>query len=220
MRLPLRLLIASFAAFAAFASFGCDPHAAPSAPVFESVRARLAAGDTRLLVDADRSAGTLTALRRVVGETWEAGLVELAPEQGELVVSATGPAGEATIERLSFTLAPIDVPHRIFGTEVALTDVRVQLATPIPAATTWTGDDGARLRAELPLELAWALRVEDTTVPLGAPDLPSVAVDLELGGDGAFVQADIRIAAGGALWSWANLVALHDLHLVLAAETP
>ena len=196
----------------------CNPQEAPSAPGPESVRARLTASDTRLMFSAADSAGTVTAQRRVAGETCETGLVDLVLDQGEVVASADDD-GDVTIEKLSFTLAPIAIPHSVFDRDAALANVRVELVTPAVAATTWTDDDAARLSATLDLKLSWALRIDTTTSPLGSPDLPPVTVEVELGGDGSFVHADVRAIAAGELWSWANLIKLQDLNLVLAADT-
>ena len=164
------------------------------------------------------SAGTITAERRIAGDTWETGLVDLRIDQGEVVASADD-AGTITIEKLSFNLAPIAIPASVFNREAALTDVRVELVEPVVTTTTWTDDDQAQLRATLDLELSWALTIGGSTSHLGSPDLPPVTVEVDVVGDGSFVHADVRAVAAGELWSWANLIKLHDLNLVLAADT-
>ena len=182
------------------------------------MRDRLAAGDTRMMFSAADSAGTITAQRRVAGDTWETGIVDLTLDQGAVVASAADD-GTITIEALSFTLAPIAIPQSVFDRDAAFTNVRVELVAPVVATTTWIDDHQARLRAELDLGLSWALRIESSTSPLGSPELPPVTVDVELVGDGSFVHADVRAIAAGELWRWADVIALHDLNLVLAAET-
>lgn len=197
----------------------CNTQNAPAAPGPDSVRDRLDDGDTRLMLSTADSAGTIAAQRRVAGDTWASGLVDLSIDQGEVVMSADR-SGEITIERMSFTLAPIPIPHSVFGRDVWLSHVRAQLTAPVATTTTWTSEDEAQARAVLDLKLAWALTIETTTSPLGSPDLPPVAVTLDVTGDGSFVHTNVRAVAGGELWSWASLIKLYDLNLVLAAETP
>jgi hypothetical protein len=164
------------------------------------------------------SAGTITAQRRIAGDQWETGLVDLTLDQGEVVASADA-TGAITIEKLSFTLAPIAIPREVFDRDAAFTNVRVELAEPTVATTTWIDDDQATLRASLALELSWALRIDNSTSSLGSPELPPVSVEVELMGDGSFVHADVRAAAPGEVWSWASVLKLQDLSLVLAADT-
>ena len=196
----------------------CNTQNAPSAPGPESVRDRLDDGDTRLMFSTADSAGTITAQRRVAGDAWETGLVDLRLDQGEVIASADGD-GTITIEKLSFNLAPISIPASVFNREASLSHVRIELMAPTVTTTTWTDDDEAHLRATFDLELSWALTIDNTTSHLGSPDLPPVTVEVDVVGDGAFVHADVRAIAAGELWSWANLIKLHDLNLVLAAET-
>lgn len=196
----------------------CNAQQAPSAPGPETLRDRLEAADTRMMFSTADSAGTITAQRRVAGDSWETGIVDLTIDQGAVVASAADD-GAITIEALSFTLAPIAIPHSVFGRDAAFTNVRVELMAPAVAATTWIDDHEATLRASLELELSWALRIENSTSSLGSPDLPPVTVDVDLVGGGSFVHADVRAIAAGELWRWADVIALHDLNLVLSADT-
>jgi hypothetical protein len=184
-----------------------------------SVRERLVEQPTRLMISTAESAGTITAERRVSGSTWETGLVDLQIDQGEVVASADAATGNVTIESLSFTLKPIAIPETVFNRAAQLSNVRGVLKAPARVMTAWADDDSAHLGASLDLAFSWALTVDSNTIDLGEPDLPPVSIDIELTGDGSFVHADVKAGAAGELWSWAGLIKLEDLHLVLAAET-
>ncbi|MBA3818056.1 MAG: hypothetical protein H0X17_04145 [Deltaproteobacteria bacterium] len=203
-----------------FASAACNtqrvdpPDAAPA-----SVHERLREGDTRLLLSPRESAGTITAQRKIAGGTWEVGLVDLVVDNGELVASADA-TGAITIERFSVALAPIAIPPAVFGRDASLSNVRAELEAPVVVTTSWIDDDEARATATFDLAFSWALTVEGSTAQLGAPDLPPVTVELGLTGDGTVVHAELRATATGELWSWAGLVKLGDLHLIVGADTP
>ncbi|MDQ3368020.1 MAG: hypothetical protein M3680_21550 [Myxococcota bacterium] len=184
-----------------------------------SVRERLTAGDTRLLLSPRESAGTITVQRKIAGGTWETGLVDLAVDNGELVASADA-SGVITLERFAVALAPITIPPAVFGRDASLSNVRAELEAPVVVTTTWVDDDEARATATFELAFSWALTVEGSTAQLGSPDLPPVTVELGITGDGTFVHAELRAAATGELWSWAGLVKLGDLHLIVGAATP
>lgn len=170
------------------------------------------------MLSTDASAGTITAQRRVAGDMWETGLVDLRFDQGEVIASANAD-GKITIDSLSFTLHPIAIPRSVFNRDAWFSNVRAVLMSPASAETTWTDDNEARVRATLDVKLSWAITIETSTSPLGSPDLPPLTVDVDVTGDGAFIHAGVRALAAGELWSWANVIALHDLNLVLAADT-
>lgn len=182
------------------------------------MREHLETEDARLLIAPATSAGSITAERRA-HDGWHAGLVDLSIETGELVVGADGD-GVITLEKLGVWLGPIEIPPSVFGNEAQLTRVRLELPRPQRLVVTWTGDDEARIATELELELSWALTVDGSTTSLGAPDLPPLPLDLVLTGNGARVHAEVRAQSPGELWSWADLVRLEDLSLILDAATP
>lgn len=191
--------------------------AAPSDPP-ASVRDRLEREATSLAVVAADSAGAITAQRRANGG-WSAGLVDLRIEGGELIASADG-EGAITVEQLAVALGPIDIPESVLGYGAQLTDVEVSLVAPTRLVTTWEGDDAGTAHADLDLALAWSLVNHGSTSPLGSPDLPPVPVELVVTGNGDFVHAELRVRAPGELWSWADLIKLEDLTLIVAAATP
>ena len=184
-----------------------------------SVRERLETDPPRLLWNAGESAGSITVQRRLGGGAWEAGLADLAIDQGEIVTSADADTGEVTIEKLSFTLKDIEIPATVFNRQASLSRVRGELAAPAIVKTAWANDNDVQLTAALDLSFSWALTVEGNTAELGAPDLPPVTLAIHVTGDGSYVRADVDAGAAGELWSWAGLVKLENLNLVLGGET-
>jgi hypothetical protein len=197
----------------------CAASAPPSDNPPASVRERLETEPTRLLMSSADSAGTITAeLRDHTG--WQSGLVDLQVSDGELVVSADA-SGALTVERFGLGLEPIAIPDSVFGNPAEMKNVRLALAEPAPiAAPVWSSDDDAvTASASVSLTLTWALAVDGSTIPLGSPSLPPVPVDLSLTGDGTIVHGEVRVQQQGELWSWADLVKLENLSLVLSAST-
>ena len=172
-----------------------------------------------MLWTAGESAGTITVQRRLGGGAWEAGLVDLKIDQGEVVASADPATGEITIEKLAFQLEDIAIPASVFNREAALSKVRAELTAPVRVETVWSSDDAAHLTAALDLAFSWALTVNGSTAELGAPDLPPVQLTIDVTGNGSVVHVDVDASATGLLWSWAGLVKLEDLNLVLSGVT-
>jgi hypothetical protein len=191
--------------------------AAPSDPP-ASVRERLEREATSLAVIAPESAGAVTAQRRANGG-WSAGLVDLRIESGELIASAADD-GAITVEHLAIAVGPIDIPESVLGYGAQLTDIEVSLVAPTRLVTTWDGNDAGTAFADLDLALAWSLVNHGSTSPLGSPNLPPVPVELVVTGNGELVRAELRVRAPGELWSWADLIKLEDLTLIVAAATP
>jgi len=198
--------------FAACAAEVSDPETPAS------VRDYLERGDVDLAVSAPDSAGAITAARKT-GDGWVPGLTDLAIEGGSVTVSADGD-GTLTISDLAIDVGPIVIPASVLGYEVELTDIHVGQVSPFKAVPAWTDDNEAHASTSVDLSLAWSLTNHGTTSPLGAPDLPPVPVVIDLTGDGRGVHAELRVQAPGTLWSWANLIELGDLTLILVAETP
>ncbi len=182
-----------------------------------SVRERLD-DQTRLLVAAAGSGGSITAERHVAGAEWAGGEVDLQIENGELVVSSDAP-GALTLEAMQVTFKPLQIPAGVFGGKDAqLTHVRIDLKHELRAPAQWVSDDEVHLIANLDLGLAWELTLDGNPAPLGSPKLPLVPVELVLTGDGEHVRAELRAHAPGELWSWAGLVKLSELELGLGAS--
>lgn len=194
----------------------CAANVASGPPEFDSVHERLAHEPTRLFLSSTESAGSVTAERRL-SSGWQTGLVDLHIDNGELVLSSTK-AGTITIERFGVGLQPIDLPADVVANG-QLTNVRAQLATPVTVDAKWLDDDTASGTAVLALDLSWTLSINGSGLPLGTPRLPPVAVDLELSGNGSSIHGELRAHAGGEIWSWADLVKLEDLSLVLGSST-
>ena len=186
-------------------------------PTPMSMRERLAS-ETRLLMVAPESGGVITA-ERWTHDGWQAGIVDLHVDTGELVAAADE-AGAITVARFGLGLQPIDLPESLFERPARMVNVRVDLGESVRSReVTWAGDDAATAKLELGLTMSWALDIGGGPQPLGMPELPPVPVTLELTGDGTVVHGALRGNAPGELWSWADLVKLHDLTLVLAAQT-
>jgi len=198
----------------------CNAQIVDSSDSPASVRERLTEQPTRLLWTAAESAGSITVMRRLGGGTWETGLADLKIDQGEVVASADPATGTVTIEKLSVVLEDIAIPPSVFNREASLSHVRAELTAPALVTTTWIDDDEAELSTSLDLAFSWALTVEGNTAELGSPDLPPVSLRFHVTGDGSFVHVDVDAGAAGELWSWAGLVKLQDLNLVLRGETP
>jgi hypothetical protein len=195
----------------------CAANVASGPPEFDSVQDRLEHDPARLLISAADSAGTITAERRL-HDGWQTGLVDLKVDNGELVLSSSK-TGTITVERFGLGFQPISLPSDVVANG-QLDHVRVELAAPVAIETTWADDDTASATAKVQLSLTWSLSINGSGLPLGNPTLPAMPVELSLTGDGTVVRAELRAQAMGEVWSWADLVKLHDLSLVLSASTP
>jgi hypothetical protein len=196
----------------------CATSSLPSGdPSYDSVRARLAAGPTRLFMAGRDSAGTVTA-RRWTSGGWIEGDTPLVIESGELT-AAVDAAGTLRLATFSVGVAPIEIPQEVFNKSAQLSDVRIALTAPAMGAVTWSGDDAATARLPMTLDLGWSITVNGGKTPLGSQHLPPVDVDVTLAGDGDHVEASVALATSGELWSWAGLLQLSHLELTLDAST-
>jgi hypothetical protein len=190
------------------------PSAPPDAPA--SAHARLSSAPARLWIPPRELAGAITAERRD-RDAWSGATVDLAIARGELVLAADG--DDVLVDDLELVLAPLALPDGLFDAHAELTELRVELAAPARASARWTDDDdAATFTAALALSLHWTLALDGSTVPLGAPQLPPIPVDVAVHGDGAAMEAELRLHAPGELWSWAGLVRLRELQLDVGAR--
>lgn len=211
MRTTLLLVLAFLSISAA-----CTDNPRDAASPELTLRDRLEADDTRLFVTSDRSAGSIRA-ERLVGHAWETGLVDLHLTTGELVVRAAG--GALAIEHFALSLAPIDIPATITGHFAQLVDVRAELRRPVLTPITWSTDDtSATATAKLELELGWAIAVDGTRIDLGAPTLPPLPFELRIDGTADRPHAELRLRASGEVWSWASVVRLLNLFLLVGVD--
>lgn len=188
-----------------------DPPAPPPASMRELLEA-----PTRLQVTAAESGGSITAERKV-GPGWNAGLVDLQIENGELLVSSDT-RDALTVEGMQIVFKTLQIPDGVFGdTHAEMTDVRIDLMNETTAAAVWTSDNEAHVTAMLDITLSWTLSLGGSPAPLGSPKLPPVPVEIVLTGDGEHVTADVRAHASGELWTWAGLVKLSELELSIGA---
>jgi hypothetical protein len=190
--------------------------AEPPPPPPATVRERLEE-PTRLLVTAAESGGTITAERKIA-LGWDTGLVDLGIENGELIVSSDA-GNSLTIDGFQVSFLPLDIPPGVFGaTHAQLTHVRLDLMNEYRAPAVWTSSNEVHQTAMLDITLNWTLALDGAPAPLGSPKLPPVPVEIVLTGDGDQVSAEIRANAPGELWTWAGLIKLSELKLVLGAQ--
>ena len=209
MRYGLLLLLVSSACNTDLAG---PPEVSPPATVRERLE-----DQTQLLVTASASGGAITAERHVAGGEWMGGTVDLLIENGELLVSSDAP-NALTVDGLQVSFKPLQIPAGVFGgRDAQLTHVRIDLKNDLRAAAEWVTDNEVHLQANLDLALSWELTLDGTPAPLGSPKLPLVPVEIVLTGDGEHVTAEVHAHAPGELWSWAGLVKLSELQLVLGA---
>jgi hypothetical protein len=210
MRYGLLLLLVSSACNTDLAS---PPEVSPPATVRERLE-----DQTQLLVTAASSGGAITAERHVSGGEWTGGTVDLVIENGELLVSSDA-RNALTVDGLQVSFKPLQIPAGVFGGKDAqLTHVRIDLKTELRAAAEWVNDNEVHLQANLDIALSWELALDGTPAPLGSPKLPLVPVEIVLTGNGEQVTAELHAHAPGELWSWAGLVKLSELQLVLGAS--
>ena len=188
----------------------------PPAPPPATVRERLER-PTHMQVSAAESGGAITAERKV-GMGWESGLVDLGIENGELIVSSDA-RDALTVDGMQFVFKPLEIPPGVFGSSHAqLINVRLELMNEHRASAVWTSDNEVHLTAMLDLTLNWTLSLDGSPAPLGSPMLPAVPVEIALTGDGEQVSAELRAHAPGEFWSWAGLIKLSELQLVVGAD--
>ena len=188
----------------------------PPEPPPASMRERLA-DLTRLQVAPAASSGSVMVGKKDAG-AWETSGVALAIENGELFVSSDAPDA-VTLEGFQVSFAPFALPAGTFGEHDArLEHVRVDVETATRAPAVWTSDNHVTLALELAITLSWTLTIDGSPTPLGSPRLPLVPIELSLSGDGQVIDAELRATAPGDLWSWAGLIKLGELQLVVGAE--
>lgn len=206
--------LASFCLFLPFvAACGADL----GEPQPTTVRERLERDVTELAIAPDASAGAVTASRKT-SQGWVPGLADLKISAGSIALSADA-EGTVTLEDAGLDIAPIEIPDTVLGYAVRFEDIHIGLVEPMKVVVGWSGDDEARGETIIELSLAWSLTNHGTTSPLGSPDLPPVPAELRLSGTGTDVHAELRVHAPGQLWSWANLLELGDLSLIVAADS-
>ncbi len=212
------MMMRSVLAVAVLGTGACSMATGPeSGDAYDSVRARLADGPTRLFMGGEASEGLVTA-RRWTSGGWIEGDTPLVIENGELTASVDA-SGKVSLASFEVGIAPIEIPEEVFKKPAQLSDVRVKLTAPATAAAMWSSDDAATVTLPMTLDLGWSITINGGKTPLGSQHLPPVDVLLTLGGDGELVEASVALAASGELWSWAGLLEMTHLDLSLAAAT-
>ena len=184
---------------------------------FDSVRDRLADGPTRLYVGSDGSTGSITAKRKT-SDGWAEGVTQVTIDGGE-VSAKVDSHGALTVDRLTVSLAPIEIPEDVFKKPAQLDDVRVSLTAPAHADVQWTSDNDATFTLPLMLDFDWSIHINGSNTPLATQHLPPVSIDVVVTGAGDHIDASLSLQATGELWNWANLLEMTSLDLSLAAGT-
>ncbi|MGE0549097.1 MAG: hypothetical protein AB7O24_14385 [Kofleriaceae bacterium] len=169
---------------------------------------------TRFVVSTTESAGVVAAERRVPGGGWEATWVDLAIDSGELVLVADE-TGALTAQRLAFAIRSIDLPEDLLGDNAQITGIRLELVAPARSSTAWLDDERASAAGVIELDLSWRLAVGDAQLQLGTPELSAVPFELVVRGHDQQLDAQLRLHATGELWSWAEVLRLSELRLLL-----
>ncbi|MGE0870419.1 MAG: hypothetical protein AB7P03_17785 [Kofleriaceae bacterium] len=203
------------AQFALLICSACTATAEPGPSSPGSLREQLVR-PVRCSVSADDSTGVVAAERRLPSGGWDAAWVDLAIEDGELVVVAEE-AGMLAVQRWEVSIRAIDLPHDIFDAAAQITGIRVELAAPARVVTSWLDDERARATGVADLALSWRLTIGDAQLQLGAPELRDVPIELSVTGIGNRAEVQLRLHAMGELWSWADIVRLGELRMVLDA---
>ncbi len=193
---------------------GCTAHDSLPTSAPSSVRERLEDAPVRMLVAPAASSGSIVVGHYVDG-AWQRARVALPIETGAITASLDA-SGRVVVADFGLGLAALALP---LAANTQLTHVRLDLSAPTTSATTWISENAAAATASLALVLSWTLTVDGTATPLADQKLPALPLELALGGDGERVDGTASIIASGKLWSWADLVELDDLSLVLQAAS-
>jgi hypothetical protein len=131
-------------------------------------------------------------------------------------------SGALVIDQLTFDVANITVGREAIPPDgVTLTDIQVRLAHPVTIDRTVWSDDGSFASGDVRFDLLldWAiLGGSDQVFPLATQHIEGVPARLSVGlGDDGIVTATLDAETGGVFWSWAGIIELSDLHLVLQA---
>jgi hypothetical protein len=164
-------------------------------------------------IDPSASTGEITASEHE-GETWEPAKVPITIDEGAVMLESRGT--DLVLHALEVDIAPISLP--MLPGNAQLTHIALRLAAPAAIGVTWQDTNDAIAVATLDLDLVWSLTASGGTLPLGTQHLPSVPIAIVLHADAGVISASIGIDQPGALWSWADLLALADLSLVLPAH--
>ncbi len=162
-------------------------------------------------------AGAIDAEHRLAADTWVGGEASIAIADG--VWSAHLEGDLLVVDALDVSFEPVGLPATVFGQPASLAGVRLTLARSSAAEPTWTSAATADATFELDLDLAWGISIAGSTTPLGIQRLPTISMNVNLSGTDSELDASLGLRGAGELWRWADLVALSELKLALAATS-
>jgi hypothetical protein len=146
---------------------------------------------------------------------------ELGVDEGRLALRAEH-EGALVFDQLDFQVADVTIgADTVPPAGLTLTDIRVHLERPAYAPRTEWSDDGsfAQGKAEFDLLLDWSiLGAGGQTFPLATQRIAAVPAKVSVG---ASVAGEVTVSfdatVTGTFWSWAGIIEMSDLHLVLQA---
>ena len=127
--------------------------------------------------------------------------------------------GSLVVDQLTFDVADISIGGAAIPPDgVTLTQIQVTLARPVVIDRTTWSDDGSFAEGEVSFDLLldWSLLGGgNQTFPLATQAINGVPARLSVGLGEDGVTATLDASNGGVFWSWAGIIELSDLHLVL-----
>lgn len=172
-----------------------------SSPTFAIANAE---SSTSLHAELDRGSSTATAD------------LAMAMTTGSFAVGAED--GAVSVDELTLAFGDVALPAAIFPAQLVLTDIHVHTGAALALPAYWSDDDDV-VTASGPgtLKLDWSLRVAGQTYALGTQTLTDLGFTVTGTRHDARVRVALGVTAHGVMWSWADIVALGNLDLDVAA---
>ena len=214
----LRQLISSLALLLSLPLSGCfaqsgDPASGQSGDLADRLSEPVTLG---IVPTAAGSFARVTAVTLRDGEVNE---VEVVVSGGALALALA----DAELRLDSFDVSADDVtvgPGVMPPDGATFTGIAVALASPMQSELASETGSGAETAGGLPVDLRWAVVLDNGVVdlaPIRLPDLPfELAVELAADGE---VEAHLTASQPGPFWNWAGIFELRDLELDLVATT-
>ena len=201
-----------------FLLVACASPADNEGPPYTSMRERLAAEPTYFTLAPTLDIGTLEARRWSNRDGWVSGSAPVALSGGTVEFQLNA-SGQLVLRQLGFGVDAIELPATLVGQTVTLRDVRVVLAAAPPVDVTWISDGEATAQLSITLSLSWSIAFDEQVgVPLGEQVLAPMPMTIALAGDGEHVETTLELHGRGTLWSWADLLELTGVDLIIAAS--
>ena len=145
--------------------------------------------------------------------------VEIHVVEGALAIALDD--DQLRVEGMEVSAADVEVGPGVMPPDGAtFTRISIALASPFQVDLTSLSDTAARVEADLPLDVHWAVALDHGVVDLAPIQFPELRFELalELDADGA-IEAHLAAAQPGPFWSWAGIFELRDLEVALVGST-